>query len=237
MNEPEEAPTEGLSGRFLSRFAWTFVSPKQLYEDIAAGAHWWQPWVWASMISMVVAYISIPIQAQVMRLNQGGQTQEQIEQSIQMMEKIRFVPVVGAPVGVLIFVVIVGGVSYLLVNLLSQSSDFKKYFTLMLYASIVVSVGQLLGTVVTRMKGVETIRSIRDVGVSLGPAVLVGPDQKALYPVLASLDVFYVWFYVLLVAGLVRIFRMSVGNAILAVIPVWLLQVLYALIGVRFSGM
>jgi hypothetical protein len=238
MNGSEGASNggEGQAGSFISRFVWTFVSPKQLYEDIAAGAHWWQPWVWVSLISMVVAYISIPIQMQLTRLNPNGQPQEQIDQAVEAMEKFGFLGVISTPVMLLIVGLIVGGISYVLVNLLAEESSFKKYFSLMFYANIVVAVGQLIGILVTRMKGVEAIRSIHDAAASFGPAMLVDPDQKVLYPVLASLDVFYIWYYALMVAGLIRIFRMSTANAVLAVIPVWLLQVLFALISARFSG-
>jgi hypothetical protein len=237
MNEPEGSSNggPGQSGNFVTRFVWTFVSPKPLYDDIAGGAPWWQPWAWASLISMVVAYLSIPVQMQLARLNPSGQPQEQLDQTIEAMEKFGFLGVISTPVALLVIGLIVGGISYVLVNLLAEESSFKKYFTLMFYGNIVVAVGQLLGTLVTRMKGVETIRSIHDAAAPFGPAVLASPDQKILYPLLASLDVFYIWYYALVVAGLVRIFRMSTANAVLAVIPVWLLQVLFALISARLS--
>jgi hypothetical protein len=169
-------------------------------------------------------------------LNPQGQPAEQIEQTLEAMEKFGFLGIISTPVVVLITALLVGGISYLLVSLLAEEGSFKKYFTLMLYANIVVAIGQLVGTVLTRMKGVEGIRSIQDATAQFGPALLASPEEKILYPVLSSLDVFYIWFYALLGAGLVSVFRMSVRNAVLVIIPVWLLQVLFALLGSRFSG-
>jgi hypothetical protein len=242
MNEVPSPPDEGAaessgpSGSFLSRAIWTLTSPKHLYEDIARGSQWWEPWVWVSLVSMVIAYISIPVQMQLVRLNPQGRPPEDIEKTVEAMQKFGAIGIVSTPVVILITALIVGGVSYLLVSLLAEESSFKKYFTLMLYANIDVASGQLIGTVLTRLKGVENIRSVQDATAQFGPALLASPDQKILYPVLSSLDVFYIWFYALLAAGLVHVFRMSTRNAVLVIIPVWLLQVLFALLGSRFGN-
>jgi hypothetical protein len=234
---PVTGSEPGPEGTFVSRFVWTLTAPKRLFADIARGAQWWEAWVWTSVISGVVAYLSVPIQIQLARINPRGQSPEQVDQTIEAMEKFGFLGVISTPVVVLIGTLLVAGISYLLVTLLAQESGFKKYFTLMFWANLPVAIGQLLGTILTRMKGMEGIRTIHDASASFGPAVLADPEkQKVLYPVLASLDLFYVWFYILVGAGLVAIFRLSVRNAVMVVIPVWLLQVLFALMSARFAG-
>lgn len=220
----------------LFRAGWTLTSPKRLYADIASGSHWAEPWVWVSLISMLIAYLSVPVQMQLVRLNPQGRPIEEVEQTVAAMQKFGVLGVVSTPVIILITGLIVGGISYLLVSLLAEDSSFKKYFTLVLYANIPVALGQLLSTVMARMKGLESIRSVQDATAQFGPALLASPDQKILYPVLSSLDVFYIWFYALLAAGLVHIFRMSTRNAVLVVIPVWLLQVLFALLSSRVGN-
>ena len=230
---PAEAPT----GTFASRFVWILTSPKQIYADIAHGAHWWEPWVWSSIFGMVVAWLSIPIQIQITRANPSGMPAEQLDKTLEAMEKFAFIGVVSTPVALLVAAGILTAISYMLVSLLAEESSFKKYFTLVMWANIPVVIGQLIGVIVARMKGIENIRSIHDASSNFGPAILADPEKdKYLYPILTSLDVFYLWFYALLVLGLVAVFRMSMRNAVLVVIPVWLLQVLFAVIGARFSG-
>lgn len=215
--QPAEAPV----GTFASRFAWALTSPRQLYADIARGAHWWEPWVWNSIFGMVVAWLSIPIQIQIARGNPRGIGAEDLEKSLEMMQKFAFMGVVSTPVAILVAGAVLTAISYMLVSLLAEESSFKKYFTLVMWANIPVVIGQLVGVLVARMKGIESIRSIHDASSSFGPAILADPEKnKYLYPILTSLDVFYIWFYALLVLGLVAVFRMSMRNAVLVVIPV-----------------
>ena len=151
------------SGGFFSRLIWIFVSPRKLYADIAAGdAHWWQPWVWVSLISMVTAYISIPIQIQLTRLNPNDMPPDQLEKTLTAMQKYGFLGVISTPVMILVSSLVIVGISYLIVSVLSERSAFKQYFSLYLYASIVSAVGLLLATWLTVMKGVENIRSVED---------------------------------------------------------------------------
>ncbi|MDH3216516.1 MAG: hypothetical protein OEN01_09525, partial [Candidatus Krumholzibacteria bacterium] len=89
----EEVGAAGSEG-FLSRFIWTISSPQRLFADIADGAHWWQPWVWVSLINMVIAYISVPIQIQLIRLNPRGVPDEQLQQTLEAMEKFGFLGVI-----------------------------------------------------------------------------------------------------------------------------------------------
>ena len=105
MNEETASSDEG---SFFSRFIWVFLSPKRLFDDIAEGdVPWWQPWVWVSLLNMVTAYISMPIQKQLVRLNPNNLTEEQLQQNLDALDKFGFLGVISTPVGVLISSVIV----------------------------------------------------------------------------------------------------------------------------------
>jgi hypothetical protein len=225
------------TGNFLTRFVWTLTSPKRLYADIADGeAKWWEPWVWVSLISMVVAHISMPIQVQLARLNPRNLPEEELQQGLEMMEKFGIVGVISTPVVVLLTSIIVVSISYLVLSVLADGARFKKFFTLYLYASIVSSLGLLLGTILTRMKGVEAIQSIEDATVSFGPDRFVDADQKILHAVLQNFGLFHIWFYVLVAAGVAYVFKLSKGSAAVVVVPVLLVAILVTLITARFSG-
>jgi hypothetical protein len=223
-------------GTLLSRLTWTIQSPKLLFADIEAGAAWWEPWMWVSVLNMLVAYISVPIQLQLVRLNPNDVPADQLQQTIEQMEKFGFLGVISTPVVVLVTGLIIAGISYLVVSVISDTSSFKKFFTIYLYASIVSSIGLLIGTALTRMKGVESIRSPEDAVASFGPALLLTPGHKILYPILSSFDVFYIWFYVLVGMGVAHVFHVSRRTAALSVIPLWLLFVLISLVSSRLGG-
>jgi hypothetical protein len=234
MEETPEAPRP--QGSFVSRLIWTFMSPKKLYADIDAGVHWWEPWVWVSLINMVTAYISMPVQVQLASLNPSNLPPDQLEQNLEMMEKFGFVGIVTIPVWVLLMGVIVAGISYLVLSVLSDRSRFKGYFCLYLYANIVLGVGTLLSTYVARSKGVENIRSLQDAYASFGPALLLSEPHSILTPVLGSLDVFYLWFYGLIAIGVAYVFKTTVRTGVIVAVPIWLLTVLMELVRSQFGG-
>jgi hypothetical protein len=234
----EIQPTEVVQGTFVERLMWTFLSPKRLYADIAAGVDWWQPLVWVSVVNMVTSYISLPIQVKLAGLNPDGVSAEELEQTLLAMQDLKNVGLllISTPVAVLFFGVIVAGVSYLILSVLSERSTFKHYFSLYLYSSVVMSVGVLLGTVLTRMKGLDAIRTMEDAFVSFGPAMMFSPDSKIVTSVLTTFDIFYIWFYVLLGAGVVHVFKVPPRSAAVVVVPVWLVFVLVSLVSARVTG-
>ena len=72
MSETTQESSPHAGGDFLSRFFSTLGSPKELYADIGQGAPWWQPWIWVSILNMVIVYISLPVQSQLIRLGRRG---------------------------------------------------------------------------------------------------------------------------------------------------------------------
>lgn len=237
MDENVHASTPGASpeGNFLTRAVWTLVSPRRLFDDVARDAPWWQPFVWVSLLNMVVAYLSTPIQKQLVRLNPNEVPPEQLQETLAAMDKFAVLGMVTTPVVVLLTSLVIAGISYIAVSVLAQAPSFRRHFTIYLYASLPVSVGLLLGTLVTHQRGIENIRSIEDAVASFGPAALLEPGQRILYPVLSTLDLFSIWFYVLVAMGASYVFGMKRGAALLVVIPVWLIYLLFALVGSRIS--
>jgi len=232
-----EEAASGEKGNFMSRFIWIFVSPKKLFEEIAEGeVHWWQPWVWVSLLNGVVAYISLPIQRQLASLNPNDLTAEQLQQNLEALDKFGFLGVISTPVVVLVTGMIIVGISYIVLGVLADQAKFKKYLTVYFYASIVASAGLLLGTALTLSKGVESIRSMQDATASFGPALLVSADQKVLHSIMSNLDLFDLWFFGLVGAGVMTIFSLTKRSAVLVVLPIWLIYVLLTLVTTRLSG-
>lgn len=226
----------GGSGTMLSRLIWTFVSPRNLFAAIARDdVHWWQPWVWVSLLSAATAYISIPIQIRLTRMNPNDMPPEQLEQTLTAMQKYGYLGVISTPVAVLVSSLVVVAISYMVVSVLAEHGGFKKYFALYLHCSIVSAVGLLLATWLTVMKGVENIRAVEDASSSFGPAIFLSPGNKLMHALFSTFDIFYIWFYVLLWMGVSHVFKLSGRAAILVVVPVWLLFLLITLVTARVS--
>lgn len=233
-----EEKSTGSSMNFVSRFAGIFFSPKRVFSDIDAGAPWWQPWIWVSLLNMIVVYIFMPVQIQLYRLRADEIPKEQFDQTLQHMQSfpLKYLGIVPTPVVVLIAGLIFAAASYIAVSVLSERASFKKHLTIYFYASIVASVGMLVSNIVVRGKGLENIRTPRDAVVPFGPGAFVPEGHKIPYAILSTLDIFSIWFYALMALGVMHVFRLSWRSAVLVVIPVWLLSVLGQLIGARFGA-
>ena len=226
------------SMNMLQRLFAIFVSPRKVFADVDAGSPWWEPWVWGSLLHMIIAYTVLPIQIRLFELTKDTRPPEQFETELAKMQEfpIKYLGVMTAPVTVLFVAVIFAAISFIAVSVASERSNFKKHLGIYLWSSLVASVGVLLSNILVRTKGLETVRSYRDALAPFGPAALIPDGGKIWYALLSTLDVFAVWFYVLLVVGVTQVFRMSRTASLLVVLPVWLLSILIALIGVRYGG-
>jgi hypothetical protein len=226
-------------GGFFSRLVGIFLSPKKVFSDVDNGAPWWEPWVWASFVYMIVGYLVAPIQIHLYRLREGQMPREEFEKAIETMQSfpIKYLGIISAPLTTLFVAVIFALVSYIAVSGLAERSSFKKHLTICLWGTVVWWLGVLVSTAVVRLKGIEQIRTVRDAAAPFGPAAFVSDANRIWFALLSTLDVFAIWFYVLVVVGVVHVFRLSGRSAVLIVIPIWLVYVLFELIGARMAGL
>lgn len=222
-------------GNFLTRFYWVIFSPLKLYSAVAARPSWWQPYLWVSIISVINAAIFFPIQMAIMRLNPSNLPEETLQKTLEGMEKFHYLNFLSTPIVILIAALLFSLVGYILVSILAEKATFKKFFCIYLYASIVVTIGLLLSTMVVRVRGVDSIRSASDAKFSLGLGFLVPPEHRYLEAIFSTLDVFSIWFYILIAVGLMKVFQMTRRAAIVALIPIWLVNLVASLVGARFS--
>jgi hypothetical protein len=223
---------------FFSRAASIFISPSRVFADIERGrVSWWQPFIWFAVINMVVAYLSIPITLAVTRLNPNNLPQETLQDTVEKIEQFGLVGVVLTPVLILIMALIVSMIGYILVSIMSADSSFKKFFTLFMYSTIVASLTSFLSVIIVRFfRGVETIRSTADGSISFGLGFLAPPDNRFLEAIFKSFDLFSIWSLVLVAMGLIYIFKMTRNQAIICVIPLWLIGVVMLVIGSLFGN-
>ena len=231
---PDRADPRGL----LSRLIGIFYAPKTVFSDVDRGAPWWEPWIWVSVLNMIVAYLVIPVQIQLYRLRAAEIPQEQFEQTLEKMQSvpIKYLGLVTAPVTVLFVGVVFAAVSFIAVSALSERANFKKHLTICLWGSVAWWVGVLASTLVVRARGIEEIRTMRDAMAPFGPAAFVSEGSKIWLAVLSTFDVFALWFYALVGVGVVHVFRLSWRAASLVVVPIWLLYLLFELISARAAG-
>ena len=224
--------------QIMRRFVWMFVSPSRVFDEIREQkVGWVQPWIIVSVFYVLITWLGLPIQRAVLELNPSNVPPDQLDQQLEMVGKFAYAQLIFAPAGVLIVALLVAGVSYVMVTLVSKAATFKQYFTLALFSDVVGVVGYLLTTAIVRMRGVETITEADDARFSLSLRMLAPPDSAALKGLFGSVEFFAVWGFVLMVMGLRRIFGLSLNAAIACVVPVWLLYATLSILGEMFGGM
>ena len=236
----ETGPVGGaveVKGGFLQSVLDIFIDPMKVFPRIRAGLTWWKPYVLAAVIAIINAYVMLPFQLKRVELNPRDLPPEQVEASMERVQQFGFVGLIFTPIVFIIIYLVMAGIAHIVINIMSSESNFKKTLSLISYAGLISILGQIITTVILRMRGVDSIETVSDLKVSLSLAALF-PDLKgAGYAFLESLSVFSIWYYILFLLGVSVIFRMSRSRALVPVIVMWLISFLLVYLGSAFGGM
>ena len=217
---------------FFQRFVWIFMSPYRVFDEIRESkVGWVQPWLMGSILVVVGTWLMMPIQS-ILLENNPQMADANIEGQMKIMQTIQ---VFIAPVMVLLVAVIVTGITYVVVTLMSKEATFKKYFTLVLFADIVASVGFLATVLILRARGLDQISSPEDMKVGLSLRLLAPEAGPVLGGLLGSIEFFAIWAFTLIVLGLRRLFGFGLGAALACSIPLWLFYAAFAVMGELFN--
>ncbi|HER43194.1 MAG TPA: YIP1 family protein [Candidatus Eisenbacteria bacterium] len=226
-----------VQGGFLQSILDIFIDPMKVFHRIRGGLTWWKPFVLAAAVGVLNAYLTMPFAIKRIELNPRDLSPEQLEASIEQVEKFGFVGLIITPVIFILIYLIMAGVAHIAINIMSSESDFRKTLSLVSYTGLISILGQIITTVILRMRGLENIETMEDMRVSLSLAAFF-PDLKGVgYAFLESLSIFSIWYYILFLLGTAVIFRMSRSRALVPVVIMWLLSFVFASLGSLFGGM
>jgi hypothetical protein len=236
----ETGPVEGgaeVKGGFLQSILDIFIDPMKVFARIQAGLTWWKPFVLATVIGIINGYLMLPFQAKRIEITSADLPPEQLEIALERVQKFGFVGLLMVPVIFIIIYLVMAGIAHIAINIMSSEANFKKTLSLVSYCGLVSILGQIITTVILRMRGVQNIETLGDMRVSLSLAALFPDLEGAGYAFLESLSIFSIWYYILFLLGTALIFRMSRGRAMVPVIIMWLVSFLFAFLGTMFGNM
>jgi len=141
------------------------------------------------------------------------------------------------PVQLIVMTLLFALLSYVVISIVSERANFKKYFTLYLYGWIPFSIGTMASMMLSREKldSMGGLRSIDDVMATFGLGALFTTESNFVKALLGSFDIFAIWFYVLVGLGVIHVFRVSRHSAAMVVAAVWVPIFLYTLVGLVFA--
>jgi hypothetical protein len=208
---PAVVPQEQPSMSFLSRFVGVFLSPGETFDDVVRKPNILAPLIVG--IATAVAFSEIMLvkigMERIVRaqLEQSGRlssmTPDQVDQTVTQGAKFGAIfthifGVLGPPIFLLIFAAIGLGI----VNLIfGAKAKFSTAFSIACYANLVNVLGGILGIVMMLFGDPEHFNVNAPVPTSLGFFMDQAHTSKPLFALGASLDIFTIWFILLLGIG------------------------------------
>ncbi len=186
---------------------------------------WWLPVIVTAIIAIVVSLyivpnIVMPMQAEAIRasiVDRGG-SPEDAEMALSMASKFALPSaVIGAPIQTFVMLFAVAGVFHLLFRMVGGKGSFRN-------ARAVVGYGMIIGTIGSLVK-LPIMISKETMFVELGPTIFLPqlePSDKLYKFLFTGLDLFSIWWLVILIIGLAVGYRVSKGKAATVVVLAWL---------------
>ncbi|MCK4236896.1 MAG: YIP1 family protein, partial [Candidatus Krumholzibacteria bacterium] len=196
-NEGAEVAASGeAAGSFFPAIIDIFIDPVKVFRRVGAGLTWWKPYIVIAVISVIHAWLSLPIQQRIMEIKMSGMSAEQLEKASANFGKFGLIGLIAAPVLLLIILVISTGIAHFIINMISSNSNFKKTLSLLTFCGFIGMLEQIINVAVVRLRGIEAIETFADQKVSFSLAAFFPGLEGFWSALMESLGIFQIWYYV-----------------------------------------
>lgn len=256
--QPQDVPVEPARMGAGARLIGAIMSPGETFADVNRKPDWIVPLIIMLLLTAgttffvnwrlkpdIEALTRTAIRKQVDK--SGGQMppEEQIQQQVKISKIInKFVPLI-APVGAVIWFVILTGIYALGMMLIQAKTTFKKIFSVVLWSSVatgiiynIVFVASLMVKDEEGLRGVDIQNPTASIPTHIG-AFLDSTTSPVLRSLAGSIDIFSIWSIVLLSIGFAAIAgsrKIKPGKAATIVVGVWVIGVLLKAAFASFIG-
>jgi hypothetical protein len=222
-------------GSQLSACANIFIDPAAAVKRMTGKWPWLVPFLIVCVVSMAASIMVSPVRLHVMQMNPPENVSpDQWEKSMAMAATITKFSNFAIPVIVLVWLLIAGGLLTLLSNMMDVKTRFRSMFTLLSYCSIISVLHLAASTVVVLAKG-DQIQTMQQLQPPFGLDLLFTETSKPVWAILNYFSLFTLWYLVILALAYTFMTGASRSKAILAITPVWLIPLLFAVLGSLFQ--
>jgi hypothetical protein len=222
----------------LQRVIGALFSPDATFASIARRPDWLVPVAIMVILSLGVGLIiaqrvdfAAPAR-EAMEQNKNA-SPEQVERAVKMSAGIGKVFSYLSPILVVISLLVMAGVLLLAFRLFGGEGDFHQAFSATAYASMPTVVRSLVLLIILLARGGSDLIPAQTLGTivrsNLGFLVDMKTNPMA-FALLSSVDIFTIWFVVLLIIGFAHLARVSKGKAAGIVISLWAVTIVFKLI-------
>jgi len=221
-----------------------YLAPERAFARLKEKPNWLIPIIIVLLFNMVIALLSAQYvdwekqrQTALDRMRERNMSEEQIQQATEGMDKLYTNPAMryGMPAVSVLFVSIVAALFLAVIYnvslpLFGGTGDFKRTWAIVCNASLIAVPATIVRGALVLLKGsAEVTTSLLAAAPNLKHGFLAG--------LLAQLDIFDFWKFVLIAIGLTTVLGIKKSKSYTLVFSVWLVVMLIlALLGMRAAG-
>jgi Yip1 domain len=225
--EPTE-PQEEFSAS--DAMAGVFTSPGETFETIAVSPkknYWIIPVLITVVIGLIVAFLfmqdaelarnTMDKQKKKMQerfeqnIKEGKMTQEEADKAMENMNPkgivFKLFGFGGAVIGPFVILFILSGLYFIILKIMKSPVEFANILNVVGLAMLITAVGSILGIVISILKGSMS-------GIGLGLFLNEETVGEKIYALLTKLDLFYIWFYIVVAIGLSKVAKINMAKAV-----------------------
>lgn len=230
-------PDRGPEPNSLQRIIGVFFSPDATMASIARRPDWVLPLVILLVVSLgagvvIAQHVDFGAAAREAMEQNKNMTPEQMEKGVKMAAGIGKVTTYLSPVLSVIGLLIIAGVLLLAFRLFGGEGDFKQAFSVTCYSSMPGVVKGIITLIIVMMKGgmIPAQQLATLVRSNLGFLADYKTSPMA-FTLLASIDLFSIWYLILMIIGFAYLARVSKVKSAVIIISLWIVVLLFKLIG------
>jgi hypothetical protein len=225
---------------FFARLAGVLFAPAETFDDIARKPDVLAPIALLIVIGIASTIVLVPrMDFETMMRTQMQQSGRQMKEAdmdrvVRMGKAFATTTAYASPVLAIAFYVLIAGILLLAFRLFGGEGTFTQALSVTLYSWVPLTLFSIILALVAFSHGTIDPATVATV-VKSNPAFLVDfNEQRVLYALLSSFDVFVIWTLILLTFGFSAVSKLSKGVSVAIVFSLWIAGVI---VKVGFAAM
>lgn len=210
------------------------ANPSDAFTSLKQQPRWFIAFIVIGSFTILIAFLLHPFSQHLMHSLLSVQYEDhEIERILNTAQRFTYIGYIFNPVILLLRWLIVAALLYFIAVLLNaENLTYKSIYASVVYAEIVFVVMGILNVIVLYFKGVDTVTHPIHLQAIAGMDILMRnpTDNMPLFIFLNNINIFSVWYLVILKIGLSIMTRFSKLKSALIVTFVWLLTVIYQVV-------
>ncbi|WMI92699.1 YIP1 family protein [Bacteroides fragilis] len=201
-------------------------NPNSVYDRIGSAPKWKCDYIVLSVIFICITYFSLPIQEQLSNnLNAfSNLSASQVKLIKSTARTMSYIGLVMEPIKFIIKISILSFIIYIGVSFCNGVKSYISIFSLLISASIITALSQLVNLTIVYIRGVEHITNWNDANlIALNTLFDYDKINLFLYSFLGGINVFEMWYMLILIFGIKKVCKITMKNSIAIIIIMWLI--------------